>query len=155
MTTITAKEIIDSIRQYAPNAVTLCPDRVYDRPAKDWFLRGEFYKWFQKHAWDLGLTVYMDEINDCDDMAAQFRLGAQILNSKRVWKDRLKKLFGRVPQPNPLAVGEIWYTKMGGVKHACNAVFTDEQVLVFIEPQSMKEIHLSKFELESIRFARF
>jgi hypothetical protein len=95
-------------------------------------------------------------VHNCDDYAARYRVGAQILNTRRVWKNVLKQMVGMVTQPLPVAVGEVWYKQNAGGGHAINCAFIGSRPdFVFIEPQTQKIVELSNSEIRSIFFVRF
>jgi len=155
MITYTAQQLHAMVKRFAPQAIIHTPDAAFDCPSKDW-LMGEYAKWFAKARWDLDVSVYQSEINDCDDAAAAYRVGCQIANAKRGWKNRLSQMFGRTALPNPLAVAEIWYKTKEGGGHAINMAYVNDPAeCVFVEPQTGKEVQLTRKEMESIFFVRF
>jgi hypothetical protein len=155
MKQISPKEIRAAFAALAPELFVHVPDREYDCPSREW-LMDKYTEWFITQQHKMGVQKYVDDCNDCDDYASRYRVGVQIFNSKRVWSHVLKKLVGLMPDACPIAVGEIWYKKAVGTKHAINCAFVNEdRELIFIEPQKRKQISLTKGELNSIFFVRF
>lgn len=83
---------------------------------------------------------------DCNKFAAAYAAGAQLEFYRDTWGTRAPG--------QALAVGEVWYEAAGRGPHAIVAAITERGV-VFIEPQSGKEVRLTPGELASITFKRF
>ena len=155
MKQISPKEIRAAFAALAPELFVHVPDREYDCPSREW-LMDKYTEWFKTKQYKLGVQKFADEVNDCDDYSARYRVGAQILNARRLYKNVLKQLVGMKMEPCPVAVGEVWYkTRIGG-GHAINCAFIDdERTLVFIEPQTCSIVSLNQDELKSMFFVRF
>lgn len=119
-------------------------DTTYAIPKKDWFLvdfsmaLSDFRATF--------LNTYQKEWADCDNFSSMAFFLAQALNaSTRGVKDQL-------------SVFEFAYTRRDGEGHAiigCIVWEEGEHRLVFMEPQTSKELKLNIEEIKSCRFCRF
>jgi hypothetical protein len=153
---ISPQTIRDTLTKMGVTCFVHVPDREYDCPTKSWLLEKEYWKWFRDKQYKLGVQTFVNECNDCDDYSSRYRVGAQILNTRRVWKNVLKQMVGMVTQPLPIAVGEVWYKQNAGGGHAINCAFIGSRPdFVFIEPQTQKIVELSNSEIRSIFFVRF
>lgn len=107
-----------------------------------------FYSRFRQDLFDKGVTGW-DERFDCNKFAAAYCALAQSEYYRDRWRTK--------EAGSALAVGEVWYVPdrpRGFSAHAVALVIT-EQGAVFIEPQTGKELRLSRTELSSIFFRRF
>lgn len=131
---------------------SLVVDREYIHPTKDWFF-GAFATAMQNNLRELGVADYTAEENDCDDFAAIARAMAQVMNHRTAGHERGKAL----------AVGEFLYTIGGDTGdeakgHAinCAIILKDgKPVLVFMEPQTGRQVYLTEKEIQSCNFFRF
>lgn len=133
----------------------LVVDREYQHPSKDWFF-GTFANAMQANLQSLGVWDYAEQENDCDDFSAITRALAQVMNHRTGSEAGHEK--GKA-----LAVGEFLYTIGGDTSdeakgHAINcAIILHEgkPSLVFMEPQTGKQVYLSEKEIQSCNFFRF
>lgn len=131
------------LRQLLPlSAPVLFSDATYAKPTIRW-LKGEFWDWFQKSRWDLGLSRWTRK-NDCDNFARAYAQAAQDCHSLSVGNNS-----------DALAVGEFWYHQAKGGAHAIIIAVTDRPGLTFIEPQTGGELTLTEQEFQSCFFVRF
>ena len=128
-------------------------DSDYDLPSAKWFSKTfpkALLKFWRKNKlvkydfrgrryifkWTLGVM-------DCDNAAAMAFSLAGVLN----FKERKK---------NPLAVGEFWYVRGDGRgAHAINCALIQGRRLIFLEPQTCRQVKLSVEEIQSCYFYRF
>lgn len=101
-----------------------------------------FYPWFQGELSRYGISAW-DKKFDCDDFAALFRVLCQVCHLKSA-----------PSKTDGLGVGEVSYDKDETSPHAINVVLTDNGP-IFIEPQSGKQLILTKNEENSIYRVRF
>lgn len=147
---MTQAELIDfmSKRGAMPMAF-LAADSEYAHPTENWFY-GSFASALKTLFFQLNLTLWKAEENDCDDFA---RLAAAFAQS----------LHARTKSKRPgtaLAVGEFWYDRSspdGPQAHAvnCAIVYDGDYKLLFLEPQTQKRITLSQQEIASCSAYRF
>jgi hypothetical protein len=92
----------------------------------------------------VGMTKAVNEANDCDTFSKVGASAARIWHANNNW--------ATLPGTT-IAVGEYYYTKWPGVRHAVVAVLTrtakGKYTLVFIEPQGCKVIEPSREELDT------
>lgn len=122
------------ISRLYPQKTTFGDDQ-YSIIKKDW-LFSSFYPFFSAELERLGVVQWSKKF-DCEDFARMFKILAQAchLNSRG--------------STEGIAIGEIDYCKGDGEYHCINAAFT-EKGLVFLEPQTGKELFLSTKEYDSI-----
>jgi hypothetical protein len=123
-------------------------DATYAKPTLDW-VKSKFYPKFWEHRIQLGLRPYTRR-SDQDNFArsaAQFAQDCYFITPEG-------------PKPNMkaegLAFGEIWYAKADGSGHrSICVVITEDQGLIFMEPQNGNIITLTQSEILSVSYARF
>lgn len=100
-----------------------------------------YYSDFRQALFDEGVTKW-DQRYDCNHFASYYVARAQA-------KFYLANFHSRSPAQT-LALGVFWYNQGGiyGRGHAIVAAFT-ERGLIFIEPQTGQELHLSQAERQS------
>ncbi|HEY1109137.1 MAG TPA: hypothetical protein VGE76_10910 [Opitutaceae bacterium] len=126
-----------------PDCRVVAPDEGYAVPTRDWLL-GPFWAWFQKDRWARGLTKW-ERRNDCDNFARAYAQAAQDCHALSNGSDQ-----------EGVAVGEFFYTQAKGGGHAIVAAFVDSPArLIFIEPQTGREVTLTPEEQASAFFVRF
>jgi len=118
---------------------TTFSDSTFNLPTKTW-LFSKFYPYFSKELERLGIIEWSEKF-DCEDFAAMYKILCQVCHKN-----------SRSTQGG-LAVGAVDYQKDSGEYHCINIAFTD-QGLVFIEPQTGKELKLSENEKNSINKLR-
>ena len=126
-------------------AKCLIADDLYSLPTREWFL-GKFARAFGRLLWAAKLVAWIQNRFDCDDFA---RLAAALAGI-------LHKLSSK--QPTGLAVGEFWYQRAGGDNHAIAVAIVEEAGdwdLVFMEPQTQRELKLTEEEIQSCIAYRF
>jgi hypothetical protein len=137
MKTISALEL----RQAVPLGFGgIFSDDSFAIPTKRWLLE-DFWVWFYERRLELGLMKWTRN-NDCDNFArayAQYAADCHALTSN---------------QTEGLAVGEFYYRPASGGGHAIVIALTDEGV-IFIEPQTGKQLQLTQEEISSCFFVRF
>lgn len=117
-------------------------DSQYELPKADWLL-GPFWLWLRKGVMlPLGLTDYEDSKWDCDDFSRFYAASAGICHKRSAKRN------------SAIAVGEFWFRREDGVKHAICVAITDKG-RIFIEPQTGEEVILSKQEIQSSWLVRF
>lgn len=121
-------------------------DFYYYLPNKHWVFN-EFAKSLDSLLNFLNNNTPNSASNDCDDFARAGAFLAQTLHSRTS------------PDSNAgLAIGEFWYKKDSGVAHAINIIVVrdyENLQLLFLEPQTGKEIILTENEKNSCFFWRF
>jgi hypothetical protein len=134
------------IRAYVGEAGTwaFTPDSSYAVVNSAW-LPGFFERWkadlFAKD------VVGWEGRFDCNKFASSYCAAAQLEFYRDKWGTR--------SPGQALAVGEVWYQPdRSPTGHAIVTAITERGVL-FIEPQTGREVRLSKAELASITFKRF
>lgn len=116
---------------------SILSDETYACPTLQW-LTGDFWTWFKSKRWELGLTTWKRN-NDCDNFArayAQYAADCHALTTDAA---------------EGLAVGEFYYTRADGAKHAIIVALTDVGV-VYIEPQLGTQLMLTPQEIASCFF---
>jgi hypothetical protein len=92
-------------------------------------------------------VVGWQERFDCNKFAAAYASGAQLEFYRDKW--------GTWAPGTALAIGEFWYTPAGGTTgHAIVTALT-ERGRIFIEPQSGREVTLTKAEIDSAYLVKF
>lgn len=115
-------------------------DETYAIPTRRWLLE-DFWAWFYERRLELGLMKWTRN-NDCDNFArayAQYAADCHALTSD---------------QTEGLAVGEFYYRQASGGGHAIVIALTDVGV-IYIEPQTGKQLELTQEEIGSCFFVRF
>lgn len=125
-------------------------DAFYAVPTLDWF-ENQFPRDWGKFT----EMFYRAENRDCDDFARGAAWYAQNLHGDTLG----------APERTGLSVGEFWYTRLNGSKHAivaavCRISGSTNLVLAFMEPQKSPNttpavINLSKSEYQSCYERRF
>lgn len=109
----------------------------------------EFYTKWNDELWKKDLVKW-DPRFDCNRYASHYVASAQLEFYRKRW--------GTNETAQALAIGEIWYRPErqtdGGSAHAIVAAIT-EKGLIFIEPQTGKEVYLSEKEIGSIYLKKF
>lgn len=108
------------------------------------YLLGPYASWFREALGKLGAADYMPESGDCDDFADLYATLARIAHRRTSGS-----------KGTALAIGVLYYTQDKGGGHAINAAVTPDFGLVFIEPQTGKQVFLSPTELKSATHLRF
>jgi hypothetical protein len=118
-------------------------DRTY-APVKKKYLLENFYDWYRKFMFSQDVIKW-DSRFDCDDFAALYRSLIQLAHFQ-----------AKGNNDEGVAVGEVFFWQEGNPDkgHAINCGMTEEG-LIFFEPQTGKQLHLSNEELASIFFVRF
>ena len=119
------------------------PDVSYSVVNSAW-LAGFWEDW-KADLFDKGVTKWEGRF-DCNKFAASFCAAAQL----EFYRDK----FHSWTAGQALAVGEVWYYAAGRGPHAIVAAITERGV-VYIEPQTGKELRLTQAEESSIYFKRF
>jgi hypothetical protein len=110
-------------------------DSAYHLVKKDWIFQS-LYPFFRAEMERWGVVQWSKKF-DCEDFARTFKVLAQACHLKSRG------------QEDGIAIGEIDYTQESGEYHCINVAFTDVGV-VFMEPQSGKELKLTENEKNSI-----
>ncbi len=127
------------IQTHFSRAVIFADDE-YARPSLAW-LQGKFWDAFQRDRWDR-VGSYSRK-NDCDNWARAYAQLAQDCHAATVGNNAAA-----------LAVGEFFYAREDGVRHAIVCAFV-ESGLVFIEPQNGRVLTLTPSERQLCFFVRF
>lgn len=137
-----AAELQEIVRRTIPYAPIYAVDKDYARPSVRWVLEpfAAAHKRYQR--WR-GLVLWCPQW-DCDDFAAEYRCHACRCHAKT-----------RKRSEQGIAVGEVWYMRKSGGGHAINIAVTDNNEILFLEPQTCESIFLNTEELESCWFVRF
>jgi hypothetical protein len=129
-------------------------DTTYWMPSKSYILNivYPYYKSFLDTN-----NVFYDKRFDCDDFARTFCVMAHLYYFN----------FMKIHSEQDAAIAEVWYVKdfSSGdmhflydekiVRHAINLIVLQNKVIMFFEPQTGKEVHLSKTEIASIYIIKF
>lgn len=115
-------------------------DANYALPTSKWLLTS-FYDYFLKWLSQNDLTEWRLKF-DCDNFACLYYAFAHACHTKSNRKEE------------GIAVGEMWYEPGNGGAHAINIACTEKGV-IYIEPQTGKEVELTEPEKESCWFIRF
>lgn len=124
-----------------PKAIVIQPDATYNAPQRAW-IDGAFNQYYLNDSNDKGLTGYRTNGRDCDKFASLYRVDAQACFDVSL------------PNAEGFAVGELYYTRDTGVKHAINLIYTDGTIS-YIEPQTCAFVTLSDSELRSVWFVHW
>jgi hypothetical protein len=116
----------------------------YVCPTRKWVKK--YYSWYLNLCWDLGLSWSPD--HDCDNFARLAAAYAQIAHFTTEWK-------GPGMKPEGLAFGEYFYIRENVSPHAINLVLVANAEPSWWEPQTGKELKLTKREIESCSYVRF
>lgn len=127
------------IQSHFPRHVFFADD-AFARPTLHW-LQGAFWDAFQRDRWEK-VGTYTRK-NDCDNWARAYAQLAQDCHAATAGNDA-----------DALAVGEFWYVRDAGGAHAIACAFV-ESGLVWIEPQTGRDLLLSAAEFQSCTFVRF
>lgn len=114
-------------------------DAAYAPPRRDWLL-GEFASFFRQSLVALGASTYTAESGDCDDYAALYAALARLCH---------RRTPGHAGAGLP--VGVVWYPQRTGGGHAVNVAITSDAGVIFIEPQTQRQIELTPEECSSAR----
>ncbi len=147
--TISDKEIYNLFK--VSNVVL--SDATYWKPSKEWVLNNVYPYYFNFLE---GQGVSYGDHFDCDDFARTFCVMAQLYFYKYEEEHRgespaIAEIHYQ-PDPKPGTLGFFLFT---GGKHAINAIVIDDGSIMFLEPQSGKQIFLSDHEKKSIYFVKF
>lgn len=116
-------------------------DDTYAIPTKEWVL-GEYALFYKSFLERMGTPGWRDDF-DCDNFAAVFWTMAQCGHARAMTKKQ------------GIAIGMFGYQPDGAAAgHAINVAVTDKGV-IFVEPQSCKEVFLTKTEALSCSLALF
>lgn len=123
------------------NACIFITDADYARPTTN-FLTGKFYNFYKNWLSEHNIDTWQAKW-DCDNFSSTYYTFTQICHANA----------GRNEQG--ISVGEFFY-KIGGngTGHAINIAVTEKGV-IFIEPQTGKEVGLSEEEMLSCPLVRF
>ena len=116
-------------------------DRQYARVKKDWLLHG-YYNYFIKVLSGLSIGDW-EEKYDCDNFAELYKAVVQACHN-----------ISSV-EIEGIAVGIVWYRTDAGTGHAVNTAIVNDDEIIFIEPQTGRQIELSPTEVHSICFVLF
>lgn len=122
-------------------------DEYYALPTLDW-IKGDFSTAFASFKYQLAVSQWKSQANDCDDFARFAAFFAQYLHHNT--PDKLSN--------TALGFGEFYYFKTGQGWHAINVFMHREGGSVklgFYEPQTCQVISLSRQEMDSCVFYRF
>jgi hypothetical protein len=155
MSYITSSKIIDILEEAgAPIQSAMIADSDFKVPTKKWFT-GDFSTSLSKFFKSLKLVnskgnwVYVSQTNDCDNAATGAGFFAQVLMFQTSLSQPDKQTFA-------LPVGEFWFNldNEKGRHAIIFAIVSKSLKLVFMEPQTRKEITLSKNEIKSCTYYR-
>ncbi len=136
-------------------APPLAADSAYALPTRAWLL-DVYAPWFKEHLrlWDV--ASWEAEAHDCDDFAVMYRACAQVAHARHV-----RRLPGKDPRTGVtykktgFAVGEFWYKDSRIGAHAINVAVTADAGVVFVEPQTGFQKHLTPDEYFSSFMVKF
>jgi len=119
-------------------------DKNYVCPSREWVKK--YYKWYLDICWKMELKWKPDY--DCDDFARLAAAYAQISHYTTEWK-------GPGVKPEGLAFGEYFYVRENGSAHAINLILVEQAQPLWWEPQTGRELKLTRKEIESCFYVRF
>lgn len=144
MTRFSTADVIQLGADYGvPRTAFLCSDEFYVMPDFGWVF-DTMMPAFTQLKEVIGVSDYISLANDCDDYARLCAAYAQILNART--------LRTVTSEDSGLAFGEFWYMAAGIGCHAINVFLSrvDSGVrLVFVEPQTGQQLHLTDNEIRS------
>lgn len=149
MLTLTSTDIKEILQQKTgcSESIIHTPDTFYNLmklPFILGFCYPRFQKWLKTHD-----IVKWTKAFDCDNYAESMRTYVQIIHSNYARKVRERQSHWSS------AFGVIWYRRKNLGGHAINILVTvlgNEYRIIYIEPQTGKEVELTQEEINSINF---